>query len=45
MNIEETYKNQMEEKQCLEAKITTLRKKAMEEKHRLEAERKEVEKR
>jgi hypothetical protein len=32
IKIEETYKGYMEEKQCLEVEITTLRKEAMEEK-------------
>jgi hypothetical protein len=31
-NIEETYKSQMEEKQCLEVEIEALRKEAMKEK-------------
>jgi hypothetical protein len=43
--IEETYKIQMEEKQCLEAEIEALRKEAIKEKQCLETERKEAEKR
>jgi hypothetical protein len=36
IKIEETYKIHMEEKQCLEAKITSLRKEAMKVKKCLE---------